>query len=211
MQSDLLNPHLTVRETLYYTASLRLPAATSNKERDARVEEVIQTMGLSLCQNVIVGDPARKGISGGERRRSVLTLSLYSGGGLGTTTHAHASSSCRRSIWCCLAPLARTLPHTPLLISLSCLLLCLLSPPPSLPPSNVECVLEWNCSLDPHYSSSTVREDDHRALLQCPSFPAARPAALTFRCLLLPTLVLFCFLLHMQSPPLVSIVSPPCL
>ncbi len=168
MQSDLLNPHLTVRETLYYTASLRLPASTSNKERDARVEEVIQTMGLSLCQNVIVGDPARKGISGGERRRSVLTLtlSLYSGG-LGTTNHAHASYPA--------GDRSGVAPSYPPSLSFLFAAVSFVSSSSSLPPCNVECVLEWNCSPDPHSSSSTVRDDAHRAMLQCPSFPAVRP------------------------------------
>jgi len=70
MQDDLLNPHLTARETLYYTAALRLPASMTREQREQRVEEVIQEMGLVHCQNVIVGDPSKKGISGGERRRS---------------------------------------------------------------------------------------------------------------------------------------------
>jgi ABC-type uncharacterized transport system YnjBCD ATPase subunit len=54
MQDDLLNGHLTVRETLHYTAALRLPKSTTNKERDARVMEVINEMGLAGVQDVIV-------------------------------------------------------------------------------------------------------------------------------------------------------------
>ena len=76
MQDDLLNANLTVRETLHYTAALRLPAGMDRKERDARVEEVIQEMGLVGCQNVIVGDPSKKGISGGERRRVCIGMEL---------------------------------------------------------------------------------------------------------------------------------------
>jgi len=70
MQEESMNPNLTARETLHYTAQLKLPASMSRAERDARVEEVVQVMGLTLCQHVIVGDPSKKGISGGERRRS---------------------------------------------------------------------------------------------------------------------------------------------
>ena len=76
MQDDLLNPHLTARETLHYTAALRLPAHMIAEQRDARVEEVIQQMGLTGCQHVIVGDPSKKGISGGERRRVCIGMEL---------------------------------------------------------------------------------------------------------------------------------------
>lgn len=76
MQDDLLNPNLTVRETLHYTAALRLPATFNSDQRDVRVNEVIREMGLLQCQDVIVGDPSKKGISGGERRRVCIGMEL---------------------------------------------------------------------------------------------------------------------------------------
>src|SRR5690242_20378707 len=76
LQDDLLNPNLTVRETLYYTAALRLPRTFDAAEREVRVKEVIREMGLSHCENVIVGDPSKKGISGGERRRVCIGMEL---------------------------------------------------------------------------------------------------------------------------------------
>ena len=76
MQDDLLNANLTVRETLHYTAALRLPQSFSAEDRDARVNEVIREMGLLKCQDVMVGDPSRKGISGGERRRLCIGMEL---------------------------------------------------------------------------------------------------------------------------------------
>jgi ABC-type multidrug transport system ATPase subunit len=76
MQDDLLNPNLTVRETLHYTAHLRLPSSMTVAERESRVEEVIREMGLGHCQHVIVGDPSKKGISGGERRRVCIGMEL---------------------------------------------------------------------------------------------------------------------------------------
>ena len=76
MQDDLLNGSLTVRETLYYTAALRLPRTFTSQERAERVEEVIREMGLTHCQDVIVGDPQQKGISGGERRRLCIGMEL---------------------------------------------------------------------------------------------------------------------------------------
>lgn len=75
-QDDLLNPNLTCRETLYYTAALRLPRDFNAAQREERVEEVLREMGLTHCQHVIVGDPSKKGLSGGERRRLCIGMEL---------------------------------------------------------------------------------------------------------------------------------------
>lgn len=76
MQDDLLNGYLTVRETLMYTARLRLPRTFNDVERRERVEEVMADLGLSHVHNVIVGTPLRKGISGGERKRVCVGMQL---------------------------------------------------------------------------------------------------------------------------------------
>lgn len=41
------------------------------KERMNRVDQVIHELGLSKCENTVIGNPERgvKGISGGERKR----------------------------------------------------------------------------------------------------------------------------------------------
>lgn len=44
-QDDLLNAHLTVEETLRYTAELRMLRSSIPEERIARVEEVMQQVG----------------------------------------------------------------------------------------------------------------------------------------------------------------------
>jgi hypothetical protein len=41
-QDDLLNAHLTVEETLRYTAELRMPRTCTPEERTERVTEVLQ-------------------------------------------------------------------------------------------------------------------------------------------------------------------------
>ena len=76
MQDDLLNGYLTVEETLMYTAKLRLPRTFTNKQRKARVNEVMADLGLSHVNNVIVGTPLKKGISGGERKRLCVGMQL---------------------------------------------------------------------------------------------------------------------------------------
>ena len=40
---------LSVRENLYFSASLRLPGSTTWKERKDRVEKVIEELGLQSC------------------------------------------------------------------------------------------------------------------------------------------------------------------
>jgi ATP-binding cassette subfamily G (WHITE) protein 2 len=76
MQDDLTHSHLTVSETLSYTASLRLSRNSTSAERKERVEHVIKLMGLSHCRDVIIGDTRHKGISGGERKRLCIAMEL---------------------------------------------------------------------------------------------------------------------------------------
>jgi len=53
-----------------FQALLRMESELSRSRRLQRVEEVIAELGLSKCQNNVIGDPGRlKGISGGEMRR----------------------------------------------------------------------------------------------------------------------------------------------
>ena len=77
MQDDVLNPHLTVEETLRYTALLRLPPATE-EATDATLEAAICQMGLLGCRRTVVGSPVQKGISGGERKRLCVAMELLS-------------------------------------------------------------------------------------------------------------------------------------
>lgn len=56
MQDDLLHANLTVRETLHYAAFLRIPEEVPTEEKLRTVESVIQSLGLSRCQNTIIGE-----------------------------------------------------------------------------------------------------------------------------------------------------------
>lgn len=76
-QTDILLPALTVRETLRYAASLRLPSSTKNQERRQLVEEIILELGLKECAETRVGDGGRqRGCSGGERRRVSIGVQM---------------------------------------------------------------------------------------------------------------------------------------
>ncbi|KAI4333706.1 hypothetical protein L6164_018479 [Bauhinia variegata] len=68
-QDDVLYPHLTVLETLVFTALLRLPNSFTKQEKTVHAEAVIKQLGLTKCKNGIVGGPFLRGVSGGERKR----------------------------------------------------------------------------------------------------------------------------------------------
>ncbi|KAK4795511.1 hypothetical protein SAY86_027837 [Trapa natans] len=68
-QDDVLYPHLTVFETLFFTALLRLPSSITRDEKLHHVEGVIAELGLGRCRNSMIGGPLFRGISGGEKKR----------------------------------------------------------------------------------------------------------------------------------------------
>ncbi|KAH6835437.1 ATP-binding cassette 14 [Perilla frutescens var. hirtella] len=68
-QDDILHPHLTVLETLVYTAFLRLPKTLTKAEKVRQAEAVISELGLNRCRDSIVGGHLNRGVSGGERKR----------------------------------------------------------------------------------------------------------------------------------------------
>ncbi|KAF5460224.1 hypothetical protein F2P56_020107 [Juglans regia] len=68
-QDDVLYPHLTVAETLLFTALLRLPSSLARDEKEQHVERVITELGLTKCRNSMIGGPLFRGISGGEKKR----------------------------------------------------------------------------------------------------------------------------------------------
>ncbi|KAL2544370.1 ABC transporter G family member 14 [Forsythia ovata] len=68
-QDDVLYPHLTVFETLLFTALLRLPKSLTREEKVQHVEHVIAELGLTRCKNSMIGGPLFRGISGGEKKR----------------------------------------------------------------------------------------------------------------------------------------------
>ena len=72
MQDDLLYESLTVYETLYYAAMLRLPRDMPREAKLRRIDAVVACLGLGKCKDTIVGGFFRRGISGGERKRTSI-------------------------------------------------------------------------------------------------------------------------------------------
>ncbi|XP_052218229.1 protein white-like [Dreissena polymorpha] len=69
-QDDLFMATMPVKEHLMFRALLRMEAEVTRERRIERVNEVIKELGLTKCQDTIIGNPGRiKGISGGEMRR----------------------------------------------------------------------------------------------------------------------------------------------
>lgn len=76
MQTDVLQPTLTVRETLQYAADLRLPASVDKDERRRVVDEVILELGLKEAADTRIGNNVHKGCSGGEKRRTSIGVQV---------------------------------------------------------------------------------------------------------------------------------------
>ncbi len=74
-QDDLIGT-LTVQETIYYSANLRLPDRMPKADKKAIIESVIVEMGLHDCANTAIGNWHLRGLSGGERRRVSIALEI---------------------------------------------------------------------------------------------------------------------------------------
>jgi len=75
-QDDIMYETLTPRENLMFAAAFILPKLDKEK-RSLVVEGVIEKLNLKKCCNTVVGSPGLvRGISGGERKRTNVALSL---------------------------------------------------------------------------------------------------------------------------------------
>lgn len=75
-QDDNLIGTLTVRETISFSARLRLPDKMPWSEKRALVESTIIEMGLQDCADTVIGNWHLRGISGGEKRRVSIALEI---------------------------------------------------------------------------------------------------------------------------------------
>ncbi|KAL3324649.1 hypothetical protein AABB24_038659 [Solanum stoloniferum] len=75
-QEDILMGTLTVRETIQYSAQLRLPSNMSKDEVNEIVNNVIIEMGLEDCAQNLIGNWHLRGISGGEKKRLSIALEI---------------------------------------------------------------------------------------------------------------------------------------
>ncbi|KAJ8922854.1 hypothetical protein NQ315_007889 [Exocentrus adspersus] len=71
MQEDLIQPRLSVRESMTIAASLKLSSSIKKEEKIAVIDEVINLLGLETCY-----DTRSEHLSGGQRRRLSVALEL---------------------------------------------------------------------------------------------------------------------------------------
>jgi len=75
-QENVLLGTLTVRETVTYSAHLRLPPTLTKEEVEGIVEGTLMEMGLQECADRIIGNWHLRGISGGEAKRLSIALEI---------------------------------------------------------------------------------------------------------------------------------------
>jgi len=75
-QEELLLGTLTVKETLTFSANMRLPSKMSKEEINKVVEETIMEMGLEDCADTRIGNWHCRGISNGEKKRLSIGLEI---------------------------------------------------------------------------------------------------------------------------------------
>lgn len=75
MQEDLMLPTFTPRETFRFITDMRLPSKT-DEEKDALVESMIVSLGLTRCSETYVGNNLIRGLSGGEKKRTSIGVEL---------------------------------------------------------------------------------------------------------------------------------------
>ncbi|XP_073317568.1 ABC transporter G family member 39-like [Primulina huaijiensis] len=75
-QNDIHSPHVTVYESVLYSAWLRLPVEVKSNKRKMFVEEVMELVELNPIRNSLVGLPGVDGLSTEQRKRLTIAVEL---------------------------------------------------------------------------------------------------------------------------------------
>ncbi|XP_072991802.1 ABC transporter G family member 39 [Typha latifolia] len=75
-QNDIHSPHVTVYESLLYSAWLRLPPEVDSNTRKMFIEEIMELVELNSLRGAIVGLPGVNGLSTEQRKRLTIAVEL---------------------------------------------------------------------------------------------------------------------------------------
>ncbi|BAT98474.1 hypothetical protein LR48_Vigan406s020300 [Vigna angularis] len=75
-QTDIHSPQVTIRESLIYSAFLRLPKEVSEEEKIQFVDQVMDLVELDNLKEAIVGLPGVTGLSTEQRKRLTIAVEL---------------------------------------------------------------------------------------------------------------------------------------
>nr|GMD83826.1 pleiotropic drug resistance protein 1-like [Ipomoea batatas] len=75
-QTDIHSPHVTVYESLVYSAWLRLPPEINTATREMFIEEVMDLVELTSLREALVGLPGVNGLSTEQRKRLTIAVEL---------------------------------------------------------------------------------------------------------------------------------------
>ncbi|XP_072039775.1 uncharacterized protein [Amphiura filiformis] len=76
LQEDIFFENLTLRETLVFTACLRLPSKMSYADKLEKVDDIVETLDLRKCLDTKIGSAMNRGLSGGEKKRTSIGSEL---------------------------------------------------------------------------------------------------------------------------------------
>jgi ABC-type multidrug transport system ATPase subunit len=76
MQDNVHIGLLTVRQSLYFAAQLRLPEHWNNEKKEKRVDKILDMLGLTEVSNTLVGNHEIRGISGGQVKRLSIGVEI---------------------------------------------------------------------------------------------------------------------------------------
>ncbi|XP_063103319.1 broad substrate specificity ATP-binding cassette transporter ABCG2-like [Cavia porcellus] len=75
-QDDVMMDTLTVRENIHFSAALRLPTTISNHEKNEKINEVIEDLGLNKVADSKVGTEQIHGVSRSDRKKTSIAMEL---------------------------------------------------------------------------------------------------------------------------------------
>lgn len=75
-QTDIHSPQVTIRESLIFSAFLRLPKEVSKEEKMMFVDQVMELVELDSLRDAIVGLPGVTGLSTEQRKRLTIAVEL---------------------------------------------------------------------------------------------------------------------------------------